>query len=131
MAEQHEAKQRGDTDTDISIIIRQDDMVKEVLITHQRLIVTTEDKISNCLSKHSKRLEKKNAWIAPCTLLFTIVVTFATTTFKDFLLGAATWEAAFILAGVGVLIWLAIDLRAAWQSGKLGRVDELVKMKYH
>jgi hypothetical protein len=72
----------------------------------QEVIVVTEDKVRLCLHNHLVRLEARNRWIAPAGILLTIVVAFATTTFRDFVLPASTWQAVFFLFGLFSFGWL-------------------------
>ena len=72
----------------------------------QDTIVITEDKIRLCLMEYRDRLEVKRGWVAPAGILVTIVATFATTTFRDFLLEASAWKAFFAIAGICNFGWL-------------------------
>lgn len=78
----------------------------------QDALIITEDRVRLCLLKHLNRLEARRHWIAPAGILVTIVATFMTSTFKDFLyLKGATWQAIFIVAGVltfGWLVWASV-----------------------
>ena len=66
----------------------------------QNVIVTTEDKIRLCLTKHLQRIEQKNSWAVPLGILLTILIIFPTTTFKDFIVSAEVWQAIFIISGI-------------------------------
>ena len=68
---------------------------------------------------HSRRLEGRWAWIAPASILVTIVITFASAKFHDFYFPAATWEAAFLIAAALTIIWLIRSVARAiflWTS---------------
>ena len=77
----------------------------------QEYITTTADKIRICLHKHIEHLGKRRAWTTPLGILLTILLTFSTTTFKEAILSAQTWQAVFIISGIISGIWLVITLR--------------------
>lgn len=85
----------------------------------QQVIMTTEDKLKLCLKENLKKAEKKNAWIAPTSILIAVITVFSTATFKEFILSAKTWEAFFILIGIASLVWLIISLRYAFYEVKI------------
>jgi hypothetical protein len=89
----------------------------------ERGIVTTEAKLRACLSNHLGRMETRRAWLAPLGLLVPIVITLLTSKFEDYLLSPATWQAIFILGGVGSFIWLII---AIVQSVRSATRDDIV-----
>lgn len=82
----------------------------------QAVIITTEDKIRICLDKHVKTAERKQSWIAPAGILLAVITTLVTTSFQPVLLKAETWQALFIVVGVGSLVWLLLSLRYAFGS---------------
>ena len=82
----------------------------------QAVIVTTEDKLELCLNKHLKRAERKYAWVTPAGICLAILTTLVTTSFKDFVLSANTWNALFILVGIASLVWLIVALNSARES---------------
>ena len=82
----------------------------------QEAIVITEDKVRLCLIAHLRGLEAKKDWIAPAGVLLTIIITFATTTFRDAALSAATWRAVFVISGVLTFAWLVRTLWVAWKA---------------
>lgn len=79
----------------------------------QKIIVVTEDKAYLCLQRHVERMGRKQEWIAPAGLALSLLATLVAATFQNFFLPAATWQALFILAFFGSLVWLA---RAAWAA---------------
>lgn len=89
----------------------------------QNAIVTTEDKLRLCLIEHLRGLEAKGKWVAPAGILATIVAAFATTSFHDFYLDAATWRALFLVAGLVDAAWL---LRSVVQTLRSPRLDDVV-----
>ncbi len=94
----------------------------------QDVIVTTADKVKLCLSEHLGRMEKKRAWMTPLAALVTIVITFVTATFKDWVLSAAVWCAVFLIAGVISLFWLLYAILQAIKSTKIEDIVEELKM---
>ena len=93
----------------------------------QGVIVITEDKVRLCLLKHLSQLEARRGWIAPAGILLTIITTFATTTFRDFMLNSDTWKAIFIIAGLLVAAWLIKAIIVALRSPSIE--DVVAEMK--
>ncbi|MEB8740784.1 hypothetical protein P4H13_27795, partial [Bacillus cereus] len=61
------------------------------------------------------RLEKKQSWIAPASILFTLFATLLTADFKNaFGIPSSTWQALFILVTVITVIWFLNTLRYAF-----------------
>lgn len=90
----------------------------------QDAIIITEDKVRLCLMKHLEGLEQRRQWIAPAGILATLMATFPTTTFNDFVgLKAATWQAVFFLAAVITGGWL---VRAVIKSARAPTLDDVV-----
>lgn len=114
---------------DISSIMLQLATYSEVYLNlPQAAIITTEDKILVCLSKHLRRMERKRSWMTPLGIFVAIAATFVTSTFKDFGLDAAYWYAIFFFGALLSLGWLVVSVIAAFKSGKPEDiVDELKK----
>ena len=93
----------------------------------QNTIVITEDKVKLCLLEHLGRLEARREWMTPAGVLLTLVLTFATTSFKDFLLVAATWQAVFVIASALTTGWLLFALRRAWNAPSVDDVVGVMK----
>lgn len=93
----------------------------------QDAIVITEDKVRLCLIEHLGRMEAKKDWIAPAGVLLTLLITFATTTFQDFGLKAATWQAIFVISAVLSLAWLIWAAKAAWSAPGVEDVVAIMK----
>ena len=75
--------------------------------TKSDLIEITEDKLENILIKNSKYVDLKSKWLTPLSLLFTLVLSWFTTEFKDFIgIPKYTWQALFIIAIISCLVWL-------------------------
>lgn len=78
----------------------------------QEFIVTTEDKLQLHMSQYKQKLEKKQSWIAPISIFFTLLATLLTANFKNALgLPANTWQALFIFSTLGTLIWFLTTLK--------------------
>jgi hypothetical protein len=94
----------------------------------QDAIVITEDKVRLVLMTHLDKVEKKRSWFMPLGLLVAIVVAFSTATFHDtFGLKQATWEAIFVLAGAGSLVWTIFAIIVAWSSPSIDDVVSEMK----
>lgn len=94
----------------------------------QEVVVTTEDKIRICLISYLNRISKKRGWIAPCGILLTIIITFLTAKFKDFIFSADSWTAVFIIAAFLSTVWLVVCLKDIFISVDIDEViDELKK----
>ena len=94
----------------------------------QRVIVTTEDKIKLCLGKHFKNVEKKREWLTPLSLLVTIIIVFATSNFKAYILSAATWEAIFVILGIVCFAWFILTIKNAFQNIKIENIIDELKL---
>jgi len=94
----------------------------------QETIIITEDKVRLCLMMHLKSMEARNTWVAPAGILATIVASFLSSSFRDFVLDASTWRALFIVAALLSLGWLAASLRRAWRAPTIE--DVVAKMKH-
>jgi len=89
----------------------------------QEAIVITEDKVRLCLIQHLGKIEARKEWIAPAGVVLTLLITFATTTFRDFGLKADVWQAMFVIATLLSVVWL---LRAIWRAWKAPTVADVV-----
>lgn len=94
--------------------------------TAQKVFITTEDKLELWSERYLKYVGKRSAWATPLGILLTIIVTFMTTTFKDFLaVKASTWEAVFIIAGFLAFLWFLWSVYQAFKATKVDIVKEL------
>ncbi len=93
------------------------------LNVQQSIVITTEDKLMLCLQSHIEQVERSRDWIAPFSLLLSLLLAFVTTDFRDFILPKDTWNALFIIILVISMIWLVITLRHA---SKKPRLDTLI-----
>lgn len=77
----------------------------------ENFIFTTEDKLRLGIRDHSAAMADRRAWITPASLFISIVATLCTAEFKkDFLFPASTWNAVFILVGIGSFMWMLCTL---------------------
>lgn len=90
-------------------------------------IITTEDKIKLCLIRYLKGLEKKNSWITPLGLLITVIVTFLTTDFKDWLFSKYTWQAIFLISGAIFFVWLIFAFFVLCKTKTIEDIVEEIK----
>lgn len=93
----------------------------------QQVIMTTEDRLKICLLKNLAKAEKKHDWIAPFGILIAVITAFVTASFKDYLLSAKTWEALFIIVGVGSGIWLLMTIKHAFTQIDIEEIIKEVK----
>jgi hypothetical protein len=91
----------------------------------QAFIVTTEDKVRLCLHTHTEGLAARAGWIAPVSLLITIILTLVTSDFHDsFGFPKETWRAVFLLACALVGIW---SVAAGWKASRVTTsIDRIV-----
>jgi hypothetical protein len=90
----------------------------------QEVVSITVDKLSLILHKHADGLGKSRDWVAPFGLLLSLILTFVTTDFKDWVLSADTWRAIFVLLGIGSALWL---LRTFYDLFTADSVEDLVE----
>lgn len=95
--------------------------------TGQELIKITSDKLELILERHLKNLERRKEWIAPLSLLLAIITTFCTANFKDAILSADTWRAAFVLLGLASCYWLCQSIWAYLRAPAIGDLMEKIK----
>jgi hypothetical protein len=94
----------------------------------QEVIVTTEDKLQLCLSKHLRKIEKRKGWITPLGILVAIIASLVTANFKDIgFIDATMWRAIFFIASLISGFWLLFSVREALFSEKLE--DVIVELK--
>jgi hypothetical protein len=93
----------------------------------QEYIMITEDKTYRCLSEWKERIEQRNSWIAPVSLLASLTMTFVTATFKDAMaVPKETWEAVFIISIVGSVLWVLRELIKLRPGSRDPTVEELI-----
>lgn len=90
----------------------------------QDVIITTEDKLRLCLGTQVEAFKHKQAWIAPVSLFITFLIVFSTSTFKEFIFPAATWQAMFVICTAATGIWSVFAVVKA--IGSRRKLDDLV-----
>ncbi|EHZ2575587.1 TPA: hypothetical protein NJZ52_004429 [Vibrio parahaemolyticus] len=95
------------------------------------LIEITEDKLENILLKHLEKMSLKSAWVAPASILVTIVTVKTTATFNDSLgIKAAVWEALTIMVGALSVYWLGkVVIKAIIHRKNLSLKSLLTRIK--
>jgi hypothetical protein len=93
----------------------------------QALLTITEDRLRLVLNQHLRNMEARFSWIAPLGILISIIVTLATTDFKEFVLDPPTWRAIFILSGILTGTWLIRSLVRAMRSESVEDVIEKLR----
>lgn len=93
-------------------------MANSITVTtnlHTEVVVTTKDKISNALFQVLPKFRRRNGWVAPATLLSSLVIALLSTDFNQKLFGlsAETWKAIFTIAAGVSAVWLIWALAAA------------------
>lgn len=92
--------------------------------TQSNVIRITDDKLKVILMENKEGLIKSNDFLAPLTLLISLVLTFCTTDFKDFLtISASVWKALYLFLTIGAAIWLFLELK---KRKKNISIDELI-----
>ena len=92
------------------------------------VITTTADKVRLCLTVNLNKMEKKQRWLTPFSILIVILVALISSNFKDMGVDASTWKAIFIIAGIGSFLWLLYSLKEAFCSVKIEDIiNELKK----
>lgn len=92
--------------------------------TQSNVIRITDDKLKVVLLENKESLKRNNDFIAPLSLLISLILTFCTTDFRDFLtIGAPVWKALYLFLTIGSVIWLIIELR---HIRKTVTIDQLI-----
>lgn len=92
--------------------------------TQSNVIRITDDKLKVILLENKESLKRNNDVIAPLTLLISLILTFCTTDFKDFLtIGAPVWKALYLFLALASVIWLVYELN---RIRKTITIDELI-----
>jgi hypothetical protein len=104
------AEKKGGKEEDLNAIFQKAAGSQVIYNISQEYITTTTDKIRICMHSHMKNLEKRRAWITPLGIFLTILITFATTSFKQAVFSPETWQAFFLMFGAVSLVWLILSL---------------------
>lgn len=90
----------------------------------QEIIQITEDKLRLILKDHIHSLTLKGGWIAPLSVLISIVTTFCTAKFDTFIgLGPEFWKSLFTLVCVASVVWLLVAINS---GRKVLTLDEFI-----
>lgn len=90
----------------------------------QEIIQITEDKLRLILKDYLDSLTLSGGWVAPFSLLISIITTFCTAKFDSFVgLGPDFWKSTFSLVGLISFVWLII---AMLKSRKTLTLDEFI-----
>ena len=93
--------------------------------TQSNIIRITDDKLNVILLENKEAIEKRSNFLTPLTLLITLVLTFCTNDFKDFLMiPKDAWQGFYMFCILGSAIWLIIEIR---KKKKVISVKELVE----
>ena len=84
--------------------------------------VTLRSLLENALRKHIPRLRRPRDWVAPISILATILAVLATTTFEDRILSAEIWRALFFVGFAVTLVWSILEGCKAQRSPTLDEV---------
>jgi hypothetical protein len=97
--------------------------------TKTDFIEITEDKLENILIKFLDGFKKANNWLAPLSILITILIAILTANFdKNFLtINSNIWTAIFYLSLFASLIWLTCSLFNAVKYRNKSNIDCLIK----
>jgi undecaprenyl pyrophosphate phosphatase UppP len=99
--------------------------VKKVNVNvDQEIIMITEDRAKLCLMKYLENIGKRDSWTTPLAILLAVIVTLATTSFKQFLVSADVWQAIFLIVGGLSVLWLANSLR---KRPKAKKIEDVIK----
>jgi hypothetical protein len=95
------------------------------------LIEITHDKLENILLKHLEKLDIRKSWITPTSILLTVLVTWLTATFNDFLgISKSVWEALFLILLIGSTVWLLysiINIVIYWDQSSIKSLITTIK----
>ena len=98
--------------------------------TSQEVISITTDKLRLALIFHLDCVEKKDSWHMPLSFLVVVLVVFCSSNFKMALgLSADTWQALFIMFGLGCLFWFIRNLIRLRKSPTLEELIQIIKNK--
>ena len=94
----------------------------------QQFIVTTEDKVTICLTRHQEAVVASREWIGPLGSVLSILATLVVTErFRPFLgLNPDQWRAIFILGGVLSSGLLAATLIRTYRKRKERSIDFVI-----
>lgn len=84
---------------------------------------TTTEWVTCCLQKHLQNIGSRDEWKTPAGVLLTILLTFATTDFKDALgIPAAAWHGFVLFIGAACVYQIARKVRAAFYETSIEKI---------
>jgi hypothetical protein len=96
----------------------------------QEIIQITEDKLRLILKDHLDSISQSGGWVAPFSVLVSVVTTFCTAKFDTFIgLGPEFWRSFFTLIGIASLVWLFVAYRKGQKALSLNEFVNKVKNK--
>lgn len=96
----------------------------------QELIQITEDKLRLILKDHLESTTQSGGWIAPFGIIVSIITTFCTAKFDNFLgLNPDFWKALFVFVGIASLVWLIIAINKQSKAMSFNDFIDRVKNK--
>jgi hypothetical protein len=116
--------------SDILSVIRKE--LSEDIVIHVRLkqeiIVTTTDKIKVLINDSKRAVGSKKDWLAPFSILLTIVITLCTCDFKArYGLSKDTWNAIFIVFAVISALWLMKSINKLLKNWRKDSPEVLIE----
>jgi hypothetical protein len=96
----------------------------------QVVLVTTEERARVALETMAGALARRRGWRAPAGVLFSLLIVLLTASFsgRHFFLRGAEWHLIFVLACIGVFVWLVVDLaRTVGSRGEEDAVEIAMK----
>jgi len=99
--------------------------------TQSNVIRITDDKLKVILLENKESLIKNNDFLAPLTLLISLILTFCTTDFREFLtITAPVWKAFYLFLTIAASIWLFRELRGIKKRITIDQlIDKIRKQK--
>lgn len=96
----------------------------------QEYIMITEDKAYRCLTEWKMRIERRDSWIAPVSLLASILLAFVTADFRDaFGMPKETWRAVYVIGAVGAGIWtIRALIEMVKTRGNIHNIEDLINV---
>ena len=64
--------------------------------TNSSVIVIDESELKLILVNAERALQRSREWVSPLGIMLTVIITFLTSDFKTWILGASEWECDFL-----------------------------------
>lgn len=96
--------------------------------TQSNIIRITDDKLKVILLENKETLVKNTDYIAPLTLLISLILTFCTTDFKDFFtISSNVWKGFYLFLTLGSGIWLFWEIRKKRESITINELIDKIR----